>query len=81
MVATLYPDDKTGKLNALHAWWPAGIVVGGLLSVLFFKQLSLDWQALVALIMIPGVVFGLVGHAPRISRRPKAPRRACRSAR
>ena len=29
-------NDKTGKLNALHAWWPAGIIAGGLLSVLFF---------------------------------------------
>ena len=55
VTATLYPNDKTGKLNSLHAWWPAGIVVGGLLSVLFFKQLGLSWQVLVALPMIPGV--------------------------
>ncbi|MEO7247997.1 MAG: MFS transporter [Novosphingobium sp.] len=56
VTATLYPSDKTGKLNALHAWWPAGIIVGGLLSVLFFKQLDLSWQALIALPIIPGVV-------------------------
>lgn len=59
VTAALYPDDKTGKLNALHAYWPAGIVVGGLSSVLFFDQLGLGWQALIALIAIPGVVFGL----------------------
>ncbi len=59
VVATLYPGDKTGKLNTLHAWWPAGIVVGGLLSVLFFKQLNLDWKVLVALPIIPGIVLGL----------------------
>lgn len=59
VVATLYPGDKTGKLNTLHAWWPAGIVVGGLLSVLFFKQLNLDWKVLVALPIVPGIVLGL----------------------
>lgn len=59
VTATLYPDEKTGKLNTLHAWWPAGIVVGGLLSVVFFNQLALPWQALVGLCMVPGVALAL----------------------
>jgi MFS family permease len=59
VVAALYPDDKTGKLNILHAWWPAGIVIGGLASLLFFQQLELPWEALIGLIPISGVVFGL----------------------
>jgi MFS family permease len=59
LATTLYPDDKTGKLNTLHAWWPAGIIVGGLLSVLFFKQLNLDWRMLIALPIVPGAVLGL----------------------
>jgi MFS family permease len=59
VTTALYPNDKTGRLNILHAWWPAGIVVGGLFSLLFFQQLNLSWQALVALIMIPGAAFGL----------------------
>ena len=59
VTATLYPNDKTGKLNTLHAWWPAGIIVGGLLSVLFFKQLNLDWQILIALPIIPGIILAL----------------------
>ncbi len=59
VTATLYPDDKTGKLNSLHAYWPAGIIVGGLLSVLFFNQLDLSWQTLVGLTIIPGAVLGL----------------------
>jgi MFS family permease len=58
VVATLYSDDKTGKLNSLHAYWPFGFVVGGLLSVLFFKQLNLGWEALVGLTIIPGLVLG-----------------------
>jgi len=59
VVAALYPDEKTGKLNVLHAWWPAGIVVGGLASLLFFQQLDLPWEAPIALIPISGVAFGL----------------------
>ena len=59
VTATLYPNDKTGKLNSLHAWWPFGIIVGGLLSVLFFKMLKLDWQMLVGLTIVPGVVLAI----------------------
>lgn len=58
VIATIYANDKTGKLNSLHAWWPAGIVVGGLLSLLFFRQLDLDWQPLIALCAVPGLLFG-----------------------
>ncbi len=59
VIATICADDKTGKLNALHAWWPAGIIVGGLLSVVFFKSLALSWEALIALTIIPGVILAL----------------------
>ncbi|CAN7609294.1 MFS transporter [Phenylobacterium sp. LjRoot219] len=59
VTAALYPDQKTKELNILHAWWPAGIVLGGLASLLFFQQLNLGWQALIALIPIPGALFGL----------------------
>ena len=59
MTATIYADDKTGKLNSLHAWWPFGIVVGGLASVLFFKELNLDWRVAVIVPMLPGVALAL----------------------
>jgi MFS family permease len=58
VTTALYPEEKTKELNILHAWWPAGIVAGGLASLLFFQQLGLSWQALVALIVVPGVAFG-----------------------
>ena len=59
ITAALYPEDKTHRLNVLHAWWPGGIVLGGLLSVLFFDRLHLGWQALIALIPVPALAFGL----------------------
>ena len=33
LVATIYSDQKTKRLNMLHAWWPGGMVIGGLLAV------------------------------------------------
>ncbi len=58
LTTSIYPDDKTGKLNTLHAWWPAGMIVGGLLSALLLGPV-LGWRGLIALLMIPGVVLGL----------------------
>lgn len=59
VITTLFPDEKTGKLNALHAWWPAGLILGGLLSVAFFKWLDLPWQALVGLCIVPAVFLAI----------------------
>jgi predicted MFS family arabinose efflux permease len=58
LTTTIYPDDKTGRLNILHAWWPAGMIVGGLLSVLLFGT-GFGWRTLIALLMIPGVALGI----------------------
>src|SRR6202042_1882463 len=54
MVASLYPDDKAGKLNALHAWWPGGLVIGGLLGV-GLSALGVGWQVKLALVVIPAL--------------------------
>src|ERR687887_2040574 len=35
LVATVYSDDKTHRLVSLHAWFPGGLVIGGVLSFLF----------------------------------------------
>jgi MFS family permease len=59
ITTALYPQEKTKELNILHAWWPAGIVLGGLASLLVFKQLDLGWRVLIGLIPIPGALFGL----------------------
>jgi hypothetical protein len=57
LAATLYPDDKTHKLNVLHAWWPGGIIVGGLLS-LALGQLGASWQVKMTVALLPAVVYG-----------------------
>ncbi|MEC9094838.1 MAG: MFS transporter, partial [Planctomycetota bacterium] len=35
LIADLYPDNKTHYLNILHAGWPGGMIVGGLLAATF----------------------------------------------
>ena len=38
LVATIYSDQKTKRLNMLHAWWPGGQVIGGLLAVAMTRR-------------------------------------------
>ncbi|MFT7404714.1 MFS transporter [Zhongshania sp.] len=55
MVAALYPEEKTHRLNILHSWWPAGIVVGGLLGVMI-SATGLPWELNMAVLMLPSLV-------------------------
>lgn len=59
LAATLYPEQKTHKLNVLHAWWPGGLIIGGLLAVLMGK-IGLSWQLQMAIILIPTAVYGVL---------------------
>ena len=42
LVAAAYPEEKTHRLNILHAWWPAGIVIGGLIGI-FVAGVQWPW--------------------------------------
>jgi fucose permease len=67
LVATIYPDQKTHKLNLLHAWWPGGIVLGSLASYAL-TQAGQEWQTKMWLIMIPTVVYGVLFLSLRLPR-------------
>src|SRR6266853_2350719 len=54
LVATLYPDEKTSKLNIVHAWWPGGLVIGGLLGVAM-SNLGIGWQMKLGVVLVPAV--------------------------
>jgi len=54
LIATLYPDEKAGKLNTLHAWWPGGLVIGGLLGVAM-SGIGLGWQAKMFMVILPSL--------------------------
>jgi len=59
LVASLYPDDKTTKLNLFHAWFPGGLVIGGLV-VYFLDKLHLGWQMQIGTMLLPTVVYGIM---------------------
>ena len=56
IVATIYVRQKTKWLNILHAGWPAGMVMAGLISIAAGE--ALGWQGKVALIFLPVLLYG-----------------------
>ncbi len=55
LIASLYPDDKTAKLNSAHAWWPGGLVIGGLLGVAM-SNMQMSFQMKLGLVVLPAIV-------------------------
>ena len=60
LVATIYSDRKTEMFNKFHLWFPGGIVIGGLTAFALDKTLIDSWQAKLALILVPTVIYGLL---------------------
>ena len=72
LAATLFPTEKTHKLNILHAWWPGGLMLGGLLALAISYGLGLEvggaaktpegtmfgWQLKTGLILVPMLIYG-----------------------
>ncbi|MDB5149714.1 MAG: transporter [Mucilaginibacter sp.] len=66
LVASLYTDNKTTKLNHFHLWFPAGIVIGTLLVFGLDTALAHGaspkpyWisQVEIALMLIPTIAYG-----------------------
>jgi MFS family permease len=56
LVATIYSDQKTKRLNMLHAWWPGGMVIGGLLAVAL-TSFGASWQVKLGTIIVPAIVY------------------------
>ncbi|UCC24352.1 MAG: MFS transporter [Gemmatimonadales bacterium] len=60
LVATLFPENKTVKLNQFHVWFPGGVVLGGL-GAYGLDQVGIDsWQIKLALILIPTLIYGVL---------------------
>ena len=57
LLATLYSTEKTKRIVACHAWWPAGLIVGGLLAVVLTRYFGMPWQTKLLLIAIPAAVY------------------------
>lgn len=66
VVATVYKDNKTHWLNVLHAGWPGGMALGGLLAitvVMLGDRLKLPghlWQWQMGVLILPILLYGFL---------------------
>src|SRR6266849_412492 len=72
LAATLYPRNKTHYLNILHAWWPGGLIMSGLLAIFVINPLlpeiaprvgfdlgNSGWKLKMGILLIPLAIYGL----------------------
>jgi fucose permease len=59
LTATIYPDDKISRINTLLAWWPGGIIIGGILGQLMTRQ-HIGWAVQLGVVLIPTATFGIL---------------------
>jgi MFS family permease len=57
VITTMFRREKTKWLNMLHAGWPGGLVLGGLLAVMLGHA---DWRLKVGLLLIPTVLYAAI---------------------
>lgn len=66
LTAALFPENKTTKLNHFHAFFPGGMVLGGLLGWSMVQIGSVGsfaighWTVQIAMIYIPIVIYGAI---------------------
>jgi len=58
LITSMYTDQKTRRLNRFHAWFPTGIVIGGLIVYLFNKIGLADWRYAMGIMLLPTFVYG-----------------------
>ena len=58
VVATMFSKEKTKWLNILHAGWPGGLVLGGLVMITLAEVAKTgDWRMVIGLILVPAIVY------------------------
>lgn len=58
VVATMFRNEKTKWLNILHAGWPGGMVIGGIMAISLGATAA--WQIKVGLILIPTLIYAVM---------------------
>jgi len=70
LIATIYPTEKQHKLTLFHAWFPGGVVIGGVLAFLLTRIGSTPegaevmalggielWKIKMALLFVPSFIY------------------------
>ncbi len=58
LVATLLPHNRTHYFKILHASWPAGMILGALITLAVGNNWS--WKAQLGLYLIPTLIYGVM---------------------
>ncbi|HTE08226.1 MAG TPA: MFS transporter [Flavitalea sp.] len=71
-VASMFPNEKTRWLNYLHAGWPTGLILGGVIALFMGDDVS--WRLKVLLVLLPAVAYGvmMLPHRFPVNERVKA---------
>ncbi len=59
MVSSMYPTEKSKRINDWHIWFPGGIVIGGVIAYLF-SLYGLGWKAQMAVMIPPTLLYGFL---------------------
>ncbi len=59
LVSTLFPNNRTHYLNILHASWPAGLVLGGLVGWILGEGMQVGWKVQLGLFLVPTLLYGI----------------------
>jgi MFS family permease len=62
LMASLYTDEKTRRITAVHAWWPAGLVIGGVLAVAM-TDAGATWRLKLCLILVPAIAYLMIARS------------------
>lgn len=55
---TLFPNNNTKYLNLLHAGWPTGLILGGILVLIMGPEVA--WRLKMLLVILPAVTYALL---------------------
>jgi MFS family permease len=57
LIADMYPDNKAKMLNKFHVWFPGGIAIGSVIT-LMIANMSGSWQLKLAVMFVPLFIYG-----------------------
>ena len=72
LTVSVYPEEKTRRLVMLHAWWPGGQIIGGLLAVALTSLLHASWQTKLSLIAVPAAIYLFMALSARYPQTERA---------
>ncbi len=69
VVATIFNREKTKWLNILHAGWPGGLVIAGIITIMLADTARTgDWRIVLGIVAVPAVIYLVILAAAEFPR-------------